>query len=111
MNLFDWVRKPLKVSRNISPIWKGFLKIYHMIGLNLCWKVGNGRNMMVGIDPIIGLGEDYKLSTHILNYMANIGYFTLTHIRIHLWRNMDCSYWLTTKDLGLIHDSTYEWED
>ena len=65
---------------------------------------------MVGIDHIIIQGEYYKLSSHILNYLVDIGYFTLSHIRRPLWRNMDCSYWLTSKDLGLVHDSTHESE-
>ena len=58
MNLVDWVRIPNKMSRNISPIWKGFLKNYLLIGMNLTWKVGNGMNVIVGIDPTIGLGEN-----------------------------------------------------
>ena len=99
------------MSKNTSPIWKGFLKIYHRIGMNLHCKVGNGRSVMVGIDPIIGPGEDLKFSTHITNYLAKIGYYTLAHIRRPLWIKRDYSYWYTTKYLGLVHDSANEWED
>ena len=79
--------------------------------MKLCWKVGNGKNIKVGIDPIIGIEEDYKLSSNILNYLDDIGYTTLAQIRRPIWRNRDCSYSLTTKDLGLIiQESTIELE-
>ena len=108
MSLFNWIKNPLKAYRNCSPIWKGFIKT--IISLHLCWKVGNSRNIMVGIDPIIGLEEDYKLSSNILNYLVDIGYTTLAQIRRPICRNRDCSYWLSTKYLGLIQESTSEWE-
>ena len=106
MNLFYWIRKPPKTYINCSPISNGFTKVYNRASLNLCWKVGNCKNIIVGNDPIIGLEEDYKLSSNISNYLVDIGYTTLAQIRRPIWRNRDCSYWLTTKYLGLIQDST-----
>jgi hypothetical protein len=38
------------------------MESYPMIGNWLCWKIGNGKNVRVGEDPWIGLGEGYKLS-------------------------------------------------
>ena len=62
-------------------IWKGFMKIYHWNGMNLTWKVGNGKNVLVGIDAILGLEENFQLSPYITNYLADISYFTLAHIK------------------------------
>ena len=86
------------------------MKIYHWVGEHPTWKVGNGRNVLFGIDPIIGLGNDFKLSSYITNYLAEIGYFTLAHIRRPIRLNMDSSYWYTAKYLGLVQDQAFECE-
>ena len=74
MNLIDWIRNPKNISRNSTPICRGFMKIYLWIGKDLTWKVGNGKDVMVGIDPILGLGENFQLSPFILSYLGEIGY-------------------------------------
>ena len=78
--------------------------------MNLTWKVGNGRNVIVGIDSINGLGNDFKLLDHITNYLADIGYYTLAHIKRPFWLIRDNSYLYTAKDLGLVKDLVLEWE-
>ena len=90
------------------------MKTYHCIGMHLTLKVGkctkNSRNALVGIDPIIGLGDDFKISPHITNYLVDIAYFTLAHIRRVIWMSMDNSYWYTTKDLALVQNLDIERE-
>ena len=70
MNLIDMIRLPKRNSRNMSPIWKGFMKPYHWVGQFITWKVGNGKNVLVGINPIIGLEDDHKISPYVTNYLA-----------------------------------------
>ena len=66
---------------------------------------------MVGIDPILGLGENFQLSPYILDYLVEIGYVTLEHMRRPKWLKRDSSYWYTTKDLGFVSDLEIEWEN
>ena len=81
------------------------------MGKDLTWRVGDGKNVMVGIYPILGLGENFQLSPYILDYLEEIGYFTLAHIRRPKWLNKDISYWCIAKDLGIVGDLVKEWED
>ena len=78
--------------------------------MHLTWKVGNGRNVSIGIDFIIGLGDYFKLPEQITKYLADISYFTLAHIKRPIWMNTDFSYWYSAKDLGLVKDLVLEWE-
>ena len=66
---------------------------------------------MVGIDPILGLGQNFHLFPYILEYLAEIGYFTLANIKRYKWMNKESSYWYTTKDMGIVGEFANEWED
>ena len=44
-------------------------KSYMWIGRGLLWKVGNGSNVLVGIDRIIGHGESFTLSRFLMDYL------------------------------------------
>ena len=57
------------------------MKTYLLVGEHLTWKVGNGRNVIVGIDPIIRLIDDFNISSYITNYLEDIGYYALSDIR------------------------------
>ena len=108
MNVIDSLIFPKNKSRNMSPIWKGFMNLYHWVGQFLTWQVCNEKHVLVGIDPIIGLEDDYKLIPYVTNYLAEMGYYTLAHIKKPIWLNMDRSYWYSTKYMGLVQDHTSE---
>ena len=40
---------------NASMIRKGFLKVYHWIGMYLTWKVGNGENVLEKVKTLISV--------------------------------------------------------
>ena len=40
-----------KKKKNISICWKVVLWDFDIIGNNLIWKVGNGADLRIGIDP------------------------------------------------------------
>ena len=33
----------------------------------LCWEVGNGKRILLGVDPIIGFEHDFVLSPGLVN--------------------------------------------
>ena len=61
-NILEWIRKPVKSTRNSLNLWSGFIKAYMWLGRGLNWNVGLVSNVLIGIDPIIGMEENYQLS-------------------------------------------------
>jgi hypothetical protein len=47
----DWIRNPIKDTRNCSIIWKATQKAFHVIGEGLSWKIGKGNKVRIGMDP------------------------------------------------------------
>ena len=49
------------------------------MGGGVSWKVGSGSKVLVGIDPIIGLVENYMLFLYLLASLVELGFITLAH--------------------------------
>ena len=73
----------------------------------MTWKVVNGANVLVGVDPVIGNEENYLLPPPLLYYLAELGFFSLTHIK----RPSISLTWLADKDLGLGGVWEKDWND
>lgn len=69
----DWVRFPNKKKANVSIIWKEVISSFSMVEIGLAWKVGNGRNMRVGIDPWVGGGEIFHLPRDLVTLLNENG--------------------------------------
>ena len=54
LTILDWIRVPVKNKKNISICWKAVLWAFDTIGTNLVWKVGNGVDLRIGLDPWVG---------------------------------------------------------
>ena len=52
--LESWLIAKCFAINGPSIMWNGFLHTLMWLGRSLSWQVGNGRNIQVGIDPIIG---------------------------------------------------------
>ena len=70
------------------------------------WRVGNGKNINIGVDPIAGLNVDFALLEDLRAYLEDYGIYYL--VDAHLWEVGHSShrYWLTTEDLDL--DDTWK---
>lgn len=101
MDVFCWIRNPKLSSWNFSPMWWGFMKIFHCFKNDLIWQVGTGELICVGIDPIIGMEDHYTLPSSITRYLQILGLSTLN--KIYLCRNgvEDSTKWMSASDLGL----------
>ena len=67
----------------------------------LTWKVGKDNQLLVGIDPFIGVGDSFVLSFYIEDYLDEFGSCTLNHTKRPSWTRRASSYWLLSQDLGL----------
>ena len=68
LSVHSWLRNKKFRYWNASTIWKGFLETLPWIGRGLLWQVGNGIEIWVGADPIVGLGGSYILSDELRLY-------------------------------------------
>ena len=50
----SWLCSKIFTANNASVVWKEFMHTLSWIGCGLAWKVGNGEDIQVGIDPIMG---------------------------------------------------------
>ena len=77
------------------------------MGRCLCWKVGDGRNVHIGLDPIVGISDIHFFSTDLRAYLCDYGITTLQHARNTLIDAQD--YWLSADDLELGGDWKIVW--
>lgn len=50
-SIMEWIRDPNKSHAGVSIIWKVLIASSGIIKDVLAWKVGNGRNFHIGLDP------------------------------------------------------------
>ena len=90
-------------------IWKGFLHTLPWLGGGLIWKVGNGRAIRLGLDPIVGQGSSFLLPLDLREYLEDYGISTLDQAR-----NLTTfaqNYWFSAADLDLDGDWKTLWEN
>jgi hypothetical protein len=75
----------------------------------LTWKVGNGLQVVLGVDSFIGGEHFYRLSEPLCDYLNNMGFNYLGHIR-NLASSVPLqNYWLSADDIGLVGTWEIEW--
>ena len=101
MPLVEWIRARKFNVSGTSYFWNGFIRIMSWITGQLGWKVGNGSNIRVGVDPIAGLNTQYLLSEDLREYVTNLGITNLAQEQ-----NLDVyghafNCWYSVSDLNL----------
>ena len=77
LSVVSWIRRKAFSTNCVSVIWKGFLQTLSWVGCGLSWKVGNGEDIRVGIDPIMGTEELVVLPQELRDYLEDYGIVTL----------------------------------
>ena len=75
-------------------MWNGFIRAMSWITRCLGCKIGDGKLIKIGIDPIAGVSSDYKLPGDLRLYLEDYGIVTLADA---LNRGEGC----TTSDYGI----------
>ena len=97
--MVDWLRRKRFSTRDASIIWRGFLQSLPWMGAHLSWQVGDGKNVLLGIDPIIGLHSSFSLPEDLRTYLEDMNIYTLEQARNTLHHAQN--YWLTAEELDL----------
>ena len=69
--LHTWIREKCFFLQHSSIIWNGFLKTLLWIGKGIIWKVGNGSDIHLGVDPVVGLSNSYILPVDLRAYLED----------------------------------------
>jgi hypothetical protein len=75
--LINWIRWDRKNIHNVSNQWKALTLDFLVVGTYLTWKVGNGSQVRVGADAIMGCGNGIFLLANIIQHLQEIDKCTL----------------------------------
>ena len=102
-----WFKNFRVAQSNVLSIWKSFLKSYPIINQAIYWPIGHGIQLNIGIDPIVGIHEYYKLSRIQVAELHSKNIVVLKQA----WCGgcHDNDRWLTAQDLNLNDHLVEEW--
>lgn len=66
----------------------------------LVWKMGDGKKVILGKDPLISGGCAYKLSTELIQWLYSKGLYYLHNIRKATLSQASNNYWLSPVEIG-----------
>ena len=72
--LDSWLREDQRGKQNISNIWCNCLSSKDIVTKWISWSPGDGSNIRLGEDPILGMGDYYNLFEGILLQLHERGF-------------------------------------
>ena len=83
--------------------------VFPQVGNWIAWFVGNEKEVRVGEDPWVGVGERYKLSYALIEELRGLGILNLSQAcSLTLQRE---TQWKNYEDLGLEEGFKEEWNE
>jgi hypothetical protein len=107
----EWFREGRKNWSGISNIWRALTSSITIITDWLVWKPGNGRDIRIGADPMVGAHTYFKLSRNLIlalkaqgvEYLAQAGIIDMEVTRHTNWKKVET--------LGLEGEQKEEWNN
>ena len=97
--MVNWLRKNHFCTRGVSVFWRGFIQIIPWIGRYIAWQVGNGKDIQIGVDPLIGNTHSFLLPEGLRTYLEDLDISSLAQAHNSL---PDAhSYWYSADELLL----------
>ena len=77
LSIDEWFHISIKSSKG-SIAWKVLVEAFPLVAPWTVWRVGNGCHIRVGLDPLLGTRNWFRLSEPLLNHMceANISFLS-----------------------------------
>ena len=108
LSVVAWLKGNNFNFRGVSIIWKGFLQTLPWLGRFLSWLVGNGQDVLLGTDPIIGTQAPHTLPLELKEYLEDLDITTLA--QAHNIHPGSLHYWFTVEDLYIAGDWKLAWD-
>ena len=108
-SVLDWVRSPVKSSKNASIVWKAIVGSVQLIERGLAWQVGDGNQVRVGRDPWVGCSPNFSLSRELVTHLKSEGIFSLNQVADPRTTSLVKQGWLSGTDLHLENRWMDEW--
>ena len=100
MNILEWIRSNTKKKKNISICWKVVLWAFDLIGNSLVWKIGDGKDVCIGLDPWSGCKWRHALPVPMLDRLHMAGFQFISDIGIHCLSGLMTQKWLSADTIG-----------
>ena len=102
LTVVAWLRDKRFSTQRISIIWRGFIQTLPWLGGHLAWQVGNGNDIWIGVDPIIGAPSSSTLPEELRSFLEDLDIYTLSQAHNILPDSQN--YWYTADELGIVGD-------
>jgi hypothetical protein len=106
----EWFREGRKNLKGISNCWRALTTSLPIITDWLVWKLGNGWDIRLGVDPLIGAQSFYKLSVNLVNTFHSKGIKFLAQVASLDVGVLNVFNWKSAEMLGLSGEQKEEWE-
>ena len=97
-NIFveDMLHQHSYCVRCTSYFWDGFVCSLTWNDRKLGWKVGNGRKIILGVDPVACQNSSFLLSGDLRDYLEDYNLLTLIDVSFEDVITQMHSYWLSS---------------
>jgi hypothetical protein len=76
----DWISQaPKEIAKCLNHLESNY-SAFPLIGNWIIWKIGNGDQVLIGIDSWIGCKENHKTPTHLIHKLHRNGLYTLKQV-------------------------------
>jgi hypothetical protein len=97
-----WFREERKSWSGISNIWRALTSTTPIITDWLAWKPGDGKDIRIGTDLIVGAHSYYKLSRNLIHTVKLLGIKFLAQVRNLDMDELRHTSWKNYESLGLV---------
>jgi hypothetical protein len=106
-----WFRQGRKNWNGTSNFWRALTSSVNIISDWLVWKPGSGRDIRIGVDPMVGSHSFYKLSENLLLLLKEQGITCLAHAGTFTQEGNNFTRWKKAESLGLEGAQKDEWKN
>jgi hypothetical protein len=98
-SVVEWFRDGRKNFKGISNCWKALTSSLHIITDWIAWKPGNGWDIRIGVDPLVGSQSYFKLSMNLLSVLHSKGLMFLAQVASNTSGRMNDFNWKSAEIL------------
>lgn len=102
----NWIRSRPKRWVGASNFWRGLIEFLPILKDHLCWRVGNGFQIRLGVESMIGC--NILISPETVSILHQHGLYYLNHARSPLNNGFN-DYWRSAEELDITGIAGLEW--